>query len=169
MLQKLKITLSLLSLLVAIGLVGQAPAYAATDCQKGFDHPIARDGTQQSNCVEIKTSANCGGLGVDPQDHTKCKTLGNGCNGNTEATCLAKNPIIKDLRIFVNALSGIVGVVVVAMIMVGGIQYSSARDNAAAVSAARKRIANAVLALVIYFLIFAFLQWLIPGGVFNGS
>jgi len=181
MLQKLKITLSLAVLLTGIAVLSQASALAvansATDppcpipagSSVNYLHPKASDGKYQDNCVEQKTIKNCGNLGVDPSDKTKCQTLGNGCAGNTESTCLAKNPIIRDLRVFVNALSGIVGVVVVAMIMVGGIQYSSARDNATAVSAARKRIANAVVALIIYFLIFAFLQWLIPGGVFNGS
>ena len=65
----------------------------------------------------------------------------------------------------IKILSGLVGVVVVAMIIVGGIQYALARDNPQAVSAAKQKIINAVLALVAYLSIFAFLQWLVPGGI----
>jgi hypothetical protein len=76
------------------------------------------------------------------------------------------NPIVQDINIVVNFLSIGVGVVVIAMIIVGGIQYSLASDNPQAVSAAKQRIINALIALVAYIFMFAFLQWLIPGGIF---
>lgn len=76
------------------------------------------------------------------------------------------NPIVKDINLVVNFLSIGVGVVVIAMIIIGGIQYSIAGDNPQAVSAAKQRIINALIALVAYLFIFSFLQWLIPGGVF---
>lgn len=80
---------------------------------------------------------------------------------------LQKNPIIRDVRDIVNFLSAGVGIVVVAMIMVGGIQYSIAGDNPQKVTDAKKRIANALIALVVFLFIFAFVQWLIPGGIFS--
>lgn len=70
------------------------------------------------------------------------------------------------IRLIADALSVVVGVIIVAMIVVGGIQYSSAGSNPQAVSAAKKKISQALLALLIYFFLFAFLQWLVPGGVF---
>ncbi len=73
--------------------------------------------------------------------------------------------IIFYVRVFTDALSVLVGLVVVAMIVLGGIQYSSASGNPQAVAAAKKRITNALIALVAYLFIFAFLQWIIPGGV----
>lgn len=79
---------------------------------------------------------------------------------------LSNNPIIKDLNIVLNFLSAGVGIVIVGMIILGGIQYSAAGDNAQAVAAAKQRIINALIALAAYLLMFAFLQWLIPGGVF---
>ena len=94
-------------------------------------------------------------------------TLGNGCAGKTGQKCLQDNPIVKDLNIIVGFLSGLVGVVVVGVIILGGIQYSMAGDKAEAVSAAKKRITNGLIALVAFLFIFAFLQWLIPGGVFR--
>ena len=69
--------------------------------------------------------------------------------------------------VFTNALSALVGIAIVIMITVGGIQYSAARDNPQAVQAARTRIINALLALVVYLFMIGFLQWIVPGGVFN--
>lgn len=66
---------------------------------------------------------------------------------------------------FIKVLTGIVGVVVVLVITIGGVQYSMARDNPQAVAAAKQRIINALLALLLYMFLFAFLQWVVPGGV----
>lgn len=80
--------------------------------------------------------------------------------------CVEKNPIIKDLQTIVNFLSVGVGVVVVAFIIIGGIQYIMAGDNPAAVQAAKKKIMNALFGLLAFIFTYAFLNWLIPGGVF---
>jgi hypothetical protein len=80
---------------------------------------------------------------------------------------LKTNPIVKDIQTIVDFLSAGVGIVVVAMIILGGIQYSLAGDNAQAVSAAKKRIVNALIALITFMFMFAFVQWLIPGGIFG--
>lgn len=77
----------------------------------------------------------------------------------------ADNPIVDDINIIITFLSAIVGVVVVGALIWGGIQYMTAGDNPQAVSAAKQRIINALLALIAYLLTSAFLQWLIPGGV----
>ncbi len=74
--------------------------------------------------------------------------------------------IIGYIRIITDGLTVIVGIVVVMMLIVGGIQYSSAGSNPQAVTAAKKRISQALFALVIYIFLFAFLQWIVPGGVF---
>jgi hypothetical protein len=65
----------------------------------------------------------------------------------------------------VAVLSAGVGIIVVTVIIIGGIQYSIAGDNANATKAARDRIMNGLIALFAFMLIFAFLQWLIPGGI----
>jgi len=80
---------------------------------------------------------------------------------------LSDNPIVNDIQTVVNFLSAGVGVVVVAMVIVGGIQYAIAGDNPQAVSAAKQRIINGLIALLAFIFTFAFLQWLIPGGVFK--
>lgn len=74
--------------------------------------------------------------------------------------------IIRYLVTFIRFLTAIVGIVIVAGIIIGGIQYSVSADEASAVSAAKKRIFNALLALAVYIFMFALLQYLVPGGVF---
>jgi hypothetical protein len=81
--------------------------------------------------------------------------------------CIQTNSITKDLLLVVNVLSAGVGVIVIGMIIFGGIQYSIAGDNSQATGAAKQRILNALIALLAYLFIFAFLQWLIPGGLFS--
>src|SRR4030095_1308883 len=67
---------------------------------------------------------------------------------------------------FINILSAVVGVVVVIMVAVGGVQYTMSKDDPQATAEAKRRIRNALLALVFYVFTFAFLQWLVPGGIF---
>lgn len=81
------------------------------------------------------------------------------------ADCVNTNPIIKDLNIIINVVAGLVGVVVIGLVIVGGIQYSLAGGKQEAVSAARKRVANAIVAFFFFLFIYGILQWLIPGGL----
>lgn len=73
--------------------------------------------------------------------------------------------VVEWLVLFVNVLSGMVGVVVVIMIIVAGIQYTASGDDPQAVAKAKTHIYNAVLALVLFIFGFAVLQWVIPGGL----
>lgn len=73
--------------------------------------------------------------------------------------------ITRYLILFINVLSGMVGIVVIAVLTIGGIQYSTSAGDPNAVAAARKRISNALLALVAFGMMYGFLQWIVPGGV----
>ena len=92
---------------------------------------------------------------------------GNVVDSTKVQDCVQHNKIITDLQTIINALSVGVGVIIIAMIIIGGIQYMMAGDNPTAITAAKQRIANALIALVAFLLIFAFVQWLVPGGVFS--
>lgn len=74
--------------------------------------------------------------------------------------------VIKYILLITNILSGLAGVVIVAMMIVGGIQYSMAGADPSKVQAAKQKIFNAILALVLFSFGFALIQWLVPGGVF---
>ena len=67
---------------------------------------------------------------------------------------------------FSRALSVLVGVVVVIMVAYGGVQYSASKDNPQQTAEAKNKIRNALFALVIYIFMVAFIQYLVPGGIF---
>lgn len=84
------------------------------------------------------------------------------------STCTSKDCeklYTKYLNPLVKLLGGAVGVVVVLMIVIGGVQYSSAGSDPQQVAEARKKITNAVFALFAYIFLFAFLNWAVPGGI----
>lgn len=95
-------------------------------------------------------------------ENAKCEVAQECSNGDlSEDNC----GITRYLRIFINLLSGLVGITVVGVLIVGGIQYSTSAGDPQAAAAARKRISNAVLALVAFGMMYGFLQWIVPGGV----
>jgi hypothetical protein len=105
---------------------------------------------------------------------TNCQTSGSPVPSNNKTAtpaelqqCLKNNKITRDLNKIVNFLSAGVGIVITGAIIVGGIQYILAGDNATALTSARKRIVNGLIALVTFLFMYAFLQWLIPGGAFS--
>jgi hypothetical protein len=67
---------------------------------------------------------------------------------------------------FVYLLSALVGIVAVISIIMGGVQYASSADDPSAVSKAKTRIFNTVIGLVAYIFLFAFFEYLVPGGIF---
>lgn len=75
------------------------------------------------------------------------------------------NPILAYLVAIVRFLTYGIGIVVVLMIVVGGIQYAAAGDNAQSVSAAKNRILNAFIALLLFIFAFAILNFVVPGGL----
>lgn len=75
--------------------------------------------------------------------------------------------IVWYLQLLINTLSALVGIVVVIVIIVAGIQWSTAGNNPQQLSAAKNRIFNAILALLVFIFMYAFLQWVVPGGIFH--
>lgn len=141
---QLMITLGLFACLFQI--VPQTKAYGAAAVRS---HPasvvFAADPTKfvKSDCKGPDIKA-----GVDPTDPNHCG-------------------ILDLLQTAINVLSALVGITVVIMIIVGGIQYSSAEDNPQKIAAARSKIVNALIALFVFIFMFALLQYLIPGGIFQ--
>jgi hypothetical protein len=65
----------------------------------------------------------------------------------------------------INMLSAMVGVAVVFSIIWGAIQFSSSAGDPQKTAAAKDRILKALVALVSFVFLYAFLQWLMPGGL----
>lgn len=66
---------------------------------------------------------------------------------------------------FVILLSVLVGVIAAISIVVAGIQYAMSADDPGKVTAAKTRILNTVIGLVAYIFLFAFLNYIVPGGL----
>jgi sorbitol-specific phosphotransferase system component IIBC len=85
------------------------------------------------------------------------------CNANS-STC---DLTLKYINPIIAFLATAVGITVVISVVLGGIQYSAAGDNPQATAAAKRRIIGALLAAVCFLFLWGFLEFLIPGGLFN--
>lgn len=94
------------------------------------------------------------GVSIDGTDNQICKTEN-----------IQDNPIIRYLTAGINFLTAGVGVVTTGAIVVGGIRYITSRGNPQATASAVKIISNAVIAIIGYVFGYAFLNWIIPGGL----
>ena len=73
--------------------------------------------------------------------------------------------IVRYLVFFINILSAVVGIVVTGTIIMGGIQYSTSGGDPSKIQAAKKRVFNGIFALIAFIFSYAFLQYIVPGGV----
>lgn len=71
------------------------------------------------------------------------------------------------LLMVLNILTAGVGIVAVGGLVYAGILYASAGDEAAKVTKAKETIFNVVVGLVSFGLMWAALQFLVPGGIFK--
>lgn len=71
------------------------------------------------------------------------------------------------LNIALQILTYGVGIVGTIGIVIAGIQYMTAKDNASQMANAKTRLIAIAIGLAAYAMIWAFLQWLLPGGIFG--
>lgn len=67
----------------------------------------------------------------------------------------------------INLLTFVFGLLAVASLIFGGIQYSASTGDPQKISQAKSRITSTIIAIVCYFFLYGFLQFLIPGGIFK--
>jgi hypothetical protein len=67
----------------------------------------------------------------------------------------------------INTLTACFGIIAVISIILGGINYTTSEGDPQKVSRAKNRIFNTIIAVVAYIFLYAFLQFLIPGGAFK--
>lgn len=88
------------------------------------------------------------------------------CDQDNKGKKVEDNAIWGLLLMAVNILTAGIGLVAVGGIIYAAILYTTAQDKAAQVTKAKETIFNVVLGLVMFALMYAFLQFLIPGGIF---
>lgn len=84
-------------------------------------------------------------------------------SGSEEGSESNPNAITDILKMVVNILSIGVGILGVLGITITGIQYLTAGGSEEKTKKAKRRMFEIILGLVAYVLIYAFLQWLLPG------
>jgi hypothetical protein len=96
----------------------------------------------------------------------KCTDLPASPTSAQQAKCLQDNPISQWIIFFVNLLSVVIVIGGTAMILFAGVQYITAADSPDRIKTAKQKITNVIIGIIAYFFLYAFLQWLIPGGAF---
>ena len=104
------------------------------------------------------------------------KVLAADCNG-VETSVLGENGCVEGtddgsaifgvLNVVLQVLTYGVGIAGTIGIVVVGLQLLMAKDNAAQYAAAKARFIAIVIGLVVYAVMWGFLQWLLPGGIFG--
>ena len=89
------------------------------------------------------------------------------CGGSKDATKVEDTGIWAILLLVLNLMTGLVGLAAVGGIVYASILYTTAQDNSGQVTKAKETIFNVVLGIVLFALMYSFLQFIIPGGVFN--
>ena len=77
------------------------------------------------------------------------------------------NPIWGLLLMAINILTAGIGIVAIGGIIYAAILWTTAEDKNAQIVKSKETIFNVILGLAAYALLFAFIQFLVPGGVFN--
>jgi Flp pilus assembly protein TadG len=139
----------------------EAAAAAAAKAQAAANTTC--DSNALSGCCDAQTGCvNCNG-----KETAQCSDpAASGCSdGNGGVTTKQCDLVDAYLNPAIVLLSGLVGVVVVISLILGGIQYSTSGGDPQKVSAAKNRITKTIVAFVAYIFLFAFVQFLIPGGI----
>jgi len=75
--------------------------------------------------------------------------------------------IVVYIKAILQYLSGAVGLVVVLMLVIAGIQYITSVGDPTRIKSAKDRITNAIIALALFLFGFAILSFIIPGSLFG--
>lgn len=95
-----------------------------------------------------------------------CKTVG--CEDPaTKCTKSQCDLIIKYVNPAINLLAAVFGTIAVGSLVMGGIQYTTSEGDPQKASKAKDRITNTILAVFAFLFMYSFLQFLVPGGIFN--
>lgn len=76
------------------------------------------------------------------------------------------NPVASLLKMAVNILYAVVGILAVVMFVVAGIIYATAGEQADKVSLAKTIMKNTTIGILLYVFLTIILNFLVPGGVF---
>lgn len=157
---KIKQTLVAAVVLIAISFFSNITfAYRSYAIPVDVDSGSDTNSTSNNNTGSTKK---CGGVDtaiIDCQDY--------GISNSKDEKDLEKSGLWGLLLLAINIMTGLVGIVAVAGIVWGSFLYASANGSPEQVKNGITVIRNVIIGLFMYFLMFASLNFLIPGGVFK--
>lgn len=89
------------------------------------------------------------------------------CSQDNSGSSVTNNAVWGLLLMVINVLTAGIGIAAVGGLIYGGIMWSSAGGNPGQVQKARQIITNVVIGIIAYALMYSFLNFLVPGGIFN--
>ena len=139
-----------------------APAPAPAPANSGS----TSGSSSSSNSGSSSSSSSDGDAGENKENEDEKEPIDN-TPEEVKTAILPESWKIEDiLNMILLVVTTGVGIAAVGVIVYAGVLYITARDNAGQVSKAKTMIMNTVIGVVAYILMWAFLQWIIPGGVF---
>lgn len=139
-----------------------APAPAPAPANSGS----TSGSSSSSNSGSSSSSSSDGDAGENKENEDEKEPIDN-TPEEVKTAILPESWKIEDiLNMILLVVTTGVGIAAVGAIVYAGVLYITARDNAGQVSKAKTMIMNTVVGVVAYILMWAFLQWIIPGGVF---
>ena len=90
------------------------------------------------------------------------------CGGSAGATTTEDTGIWALLMMVINILTAGVGIAAVGGIIFGSIRYTTSAGSPDEMKKAKGIIVNVIIGLIAYALMYAFLNFIIPGGLFAG-
>ncbi len=139
------------------GIFAAGKCYTLSDAAKGWvsQSDCSGDVFQAKNVVQAQTASG---------STDNAAKGGNNCP--TELDPQQQCSIVRQyLNPIINTLAVVVVLAAVISIIVAGIQYSTSADQPNVTAAAQQRIINAVIAIIAFGFLWAFLQWITPGGI----
>lgn len=141
-------------------------SYATQSQQELIDDAACQEGDNAqcvSNCID-PASPNAPPTQPEECNSTICDpTLPDSDQVNCVCTDTNCNIVNKYLNPFIEVLTILTGIAVVIGIMYGGIQYASSGGDPQKTATARRHIRNSIVALLLFFFLYAFLRFMIPG------
>lgn len=148
------------------GLSADAAERACQKAQEEYQQCVRDNAGKPADRIEEICNAQAEPEGPSSTTDTNPKVELSDCAPKDEPLSPGNCGILKYIRYAANFLSAAAGTIIVIMIIIGGIQYTSAGDNPQTVAAAKQKIRNAILALITFIFMMSFLEWLVPGGLF---
>lgn len=121
-----------------------------------------------STLLLVTALSGIGGVALSaPAQAAKCGQVETSIDFGCKPTDTGANTVTSLLLTIINFLAIGVGIAVVGGIVFGALQYTSANGNASQAQQGITIITNAVIGLVLFILMYAIINFLVPGGLFT--